>query len=208
MSLFCSYRCSLLFITERDWFVLTKVMEFVCGMKYFQECLVEFIYSDSDETNENEADYWSETVVLTPLSSNGFQSEIDHRFPPVGTIVNNEPQGSFYNLLNNDQSYGKCIFEILTTTNLFSAIPDPEQLYQDSFIVIPEQHGHLPGNPVNLGYDALPQYSQYPPQQEQIQVKRSTTTSRKTRKSKEKRTASINYGQYSALFIFETFLLL
>ena len=93
-----------------------------------------------------------------------------------------------------NQSYGKCIFEILTTTNLFSAVPDPEQLYQDSFIVIPEQHGHLSGNPVNLGYDALPQYSQYPQQQEQIQVKRSTTTSRKTRKSKEKRTASINYG--------------
>ena len=74
---------------------------------------------------------------------------------------------------------------------------DQEQLYQDSLVVIPEQHGHLSGSPVNFGYDSLPQYSQYPPQQEQIHEQRSTTTttSRKTRKSKEKRTASINYGK-------------
>ena len=83
-------------------------MEFVCGMKHIIKVLnFEIIHSDSDETNENEADYWSETVVLTPLSSNGFQSDIDHRFPPVGTLVSNEPQGSFYNLLYDEQNYGK-----------------------------------------------------------------------------------------------------
>ena len=47
--------------------------------------------------------------MLTPLSSNGFPSDIDHRFPPVGTLVNNEPQCSFYNLLYDEKVYGKCL---------------------------------------------------------------------------------------------------
>ena len=63
---------------------------------------------DSDENNEIENDYWSETVVLTPLSSNGGYQQESERFPPVGTFLGSEYQpGSFYNLLYDEQSYGK-----------------------------------------------------------------------------------------------------
>ena len=51
-------------------------MEFVYGQ--YKRIKFNFIQIlDSDENTEVDTDYWSETVVLTPLSSNGgFQSGI------------------------------------------------------------------------------------------------------------------------------------
>ena len=66
-----------------------------------------------------------------------YKSEIDQRFPPVGSLVNNEP--SFYNLLYDNQIY------------------ENEPIYQDALVVIPEQNGLVQTNPVGIEYDQYPQ---------------------------------------------------